>query len=248
MGCELNLCVCTDTTSGGDMDAIVFDLDGTLYPHTNGYEAHVRSKIFEYMRLRLGVELGREEETWKPLFERHNQSLKGLREGGYQVNVEEYWEFIRKDDGRKLVPDERVQLSLSSMPCRKKVLLTNCNEKQAWEALCTLQLDRFFDEENVFGATFMGDHCKPEPIVFERMLERIEARPERCILIEDSLKNLKQGKNMGMTTVYVTGPDAKLTDSIKKELETHADAVVSECIYEELKQTIPSIFEASCHQ
>lgn len=226
------------------MDALIFDLDGTLYSHANGYEAHFRSKIFEYMRTKLGVEDGREEAIWKELFQVHNQSLKGLRAGGYVIDDEEYWEFIRGGTDEYLKPDARVHRAVEAMPCRRRVVFTNCNEKQAWKAICSLQLDKYFREEDVFGASFMGNHCKPEEVVFKKLLQAIDARPEKCAMFEDSLKNLKQAKAMGMTTIFVTGPQAQASDSVPQEATKYADAVVAECTFDELSRKIPTLFHA----
>lgn len=230
------------------MDALIFDLDGTLYSHANGYEDHFRSRIFEYMRTKLGVEEGREEAIWKKLFQAHNQSLKGLRAGGYLIEDEEYWEFIRGGSEEYLNPDPRVQRAVEAMPCRRRVVFTNCNEKQAWKAICALQLDKYFREEDVFGASFMGDHCKPEQVVFENLLQAIDARPRKCAMFEDSLKNLKQAKAMGMTTIFVTGPQATASESIQNEAAKYADAIVTECTYEELRREIPSLFDVHTQQ
>lgn len=63
---------------------------GTLYPNENGYEAHTRQNIYEFMHQRLGVPRDECKEVHAKLFAQTNQTLKALRDvGGYQFDQEE---------------------------------------------------------------------------------------------------------------------------------------------------------------
>lgn len=63
---------------------------GTLYPNENGYEAHTRQNIYEFMHQRLGVPRDECKEVHAKLFAQTNQTLKALRDvGGYQFDREE---------------------------------------------------------------------------------------------------------------------------------------------------------------
>jgi hypothetical protein len=73
------------------VDTILFDLDGTLYPIENGYEGHIRNRLLDYMNIRLGVPRQDAHAVWWKHFQIHNQSLKGLRAAGYQIDTEDYW-------------------------------------------------------------------------------------------------------------------------------------------------------------
>ncbi|KAK9819658.1 hypothetical protein WJX72_000858 [[Myrmecia] bisecta] len=184
-------------------DVLLFDLDGTLYPIANGYEAHVRSNLFDYMHQKLGVPRDQAEEVWRPLFRKHNQSLKGLRDGGYTIDAEEYWAFIRAGQERFLTRDDEVRRFLQSLP-QPKWVITNCDEKHAKIAVEALGLQDCF--QGVLGASFMGDSCKPARVVFEQVLKHLQADPQRTVMFEDSLKNLRMAKQLGMTTVLIAGP------------------------------------------
>lgn len=61
------------------------------------------------MRTRLGVPEGQEEATWRPLFQKYNQSLCALKAGGFQIQEDEYWDCLRAGAEDYLSPDKQVQ-------------------------------------------------------------------------------------------------------------------------------------------
>ncbi len=61
------------------------------------------------MRAKLGVPAGREEETWRPLFQKYNQSLRALKAGGFHILEDEYWDCLRAGAEDYLRPDKQVQ-------------------------------------------------------------------------------------------------------------------------------------------
>ena len=108
---------------------LLFDLDGTLYPTSNGYVTHVRKNLYEYMENTL--QIPEAEKAWLPLFQKYNQTLRGLKCSGYDVNVDEYWATTRQgaEGFIAAAPAELVDL-LRALP-QKKYVLTNCNELEA---------------------------------------------------------------------------------------------------------------------
>ena len=60
----------------------------------------------------------------------------------------------------------------------------------------------------IIGADSMGDVCKPEEAAFQRALEISGASPKTTAMFEDSFKNLRTAKKLGMTTILVAGETA----------------------------------------
>lgn len=54
----------------------------------------------------------------------------------------------------------------------------------------------------------MGDVCKPEKAAFQRAFEISGADPSTSAMFEDSFKNLRTAKALGMTTILVAGETA----------------------------------------
>jgi putative hydrolase of the HAD superfamily len=227
---------------------LLVDLDGTLYPIENGYEAYVRRNIFEFMHQELGVPSVEEaKRIWQPLFAKHNQSLKGLREGGFKFDTEQYWDFIRRDADKFLTPDPKVRACLQCLP-QTKWILTNCNEKHARIALEYLGLEDCF--EGVLGADFMGEQAKPQRAVFERALKHIGTQPQHCGMLEDSLKNLKQAKEMGIHTILVAGPTlleeaGGSLDSARLAAQHGVNAAITVLHEDELRQQMPHLWQTA---
>jgi putative hydrolase of the HAD superfamily len=53
---------------------------------------------------------------------------------------------------------------------------------------------------------------KPEPRIYELVLERLGVRAAECVFLDDLGINLKPARALGMTTIKVTDPDAALAE------------------------------------
>lgn len=186
---------------------LVFDLDGTLYDIDNGYLQHIRSNIFRMM-VGKGYSQNVEdaERLWHPLFKKHNQSFKGLREGGYPFEADEYWGNHRAGFEKFFSHEESLVQLLTSLP-HKKVIFTNCREKEAIQIMKIMGIDTCFDA--VYGSDFMGDVCKPQKESFEMLLEALQVSPENIIFFEDSVKNLCTAQQLGFQCVLIASATAK---------------------------------------
>lgn len=226
------------------IETLLFDLDGTLYPIENGYEDHVRENIFEFMHQKLGVPKEQCKPIWRPLFAKTNQSLKGLRVGGYKFDTEAYWDFIRGGREEYLKPDPKVRECLLALP-QQKWVFTNCNEKHARLALETLDLLDCF--EGVLGADFMGENAKPDVEAFQKVLTRIGAKASSTAMFEDSLRNLRQAKSLGMTTVLIQSKTmleetGYTLESAKGLSDPAVEVTIAAPYVSELKKHIPQLW------
>ncbi|CAM9388038.1 unnamed protein product [Scytosiphon promiscuus] len=224
------------------METLLFDLDGTLYPLDNGYHMHVRHNLWRFMSEKLGIE--EPEKVWRPLFQKYNQSAKGLRiGGGYEFDLDDYWTSIRAGapDFIKEAPPG-VKAALESLPQAEKYVFTNCNEKEAEEALALLGIRHHF--KGIFGANEMGDTCKPEKEAFLGGGTASKAlRGKRGVMFEDSFKNLVTAKSLGMSTVFIPSETEREEGVSAAQLET-VDAVVRDVSEDELRAKAPWLWGA----
>jgi putative hydrolase of the HAD superfamily len=73
-------------------------------------------------------------------------------------------------------------------------------------ALKEMALDNFFAEDRLFAVDDVLPHCKPEPEAFELILKSLNGvKPEECIMVEDSMKNTRAAKALGLKTVLIAG-------------------------------------------
>ena len=118
---------------------------------------------------------------------------------------------------------------------QKKYIFTNCNEIQARSALECLGVADCF--EGIFGASFMGEYCKPNPIVFQRIFDHLNITdPSTTCLFEDSFKNLVTASSLGMATVLIesmTAIEEGVTDADRQQVNcvlpslSDADALIT---------------------
>ncbi len=184
------------------------------------------------------------EEVWKPIFAKYNQTKRGLKAEGMIFDEEEYWEFHRSGVELFLTKDESLRSVLQSLP-QKKYLFTNCHEKQALTALKCLGVDDCFD--GVFGAAFMGDHCKPEEIVYHQIIQLLRIdQASKVVLFEDSYKNLVTASRLGMKTVFIesiTAEEEGVSSSDKLILSSILSNLSDNSTISQLKSDLPELFE-----
>lgn len=188
------------------IECLLFDLDGTLYDISNGYMQRIRENLF-----RLMVEKGfastveDAESIWRPLFKTHNQSFKGLREGGYLIDQDEHWEKHRDGMEEFFAADDALRKLLLELPHRK-IIFTNCREKEAIQIMKLMNIHDCFDK--VYGADFMGDICKPQKESFEMVLADMDTAPQHILYFEDSVKNLRTAEQLGLQCVLISSETA----------------------------------------
>mmetsp|Transcript_19488 Transcript_19488/g.29410 ORF Transcript_19488/g.29410 Transcript_19488/m.29410 type:complete len:163 (-) Transcript_19488:165-653(-) len=70
-------------------------------------------------------------------------------------------------------------------------------------------LAQYFEPNKLFGVTDVLPHCKPDKSSFELVLNKVGALPEQCIMVEDSMKNIRAAKSLGMKTILIMGKGRK---------------------------------------
>lgn len=231
-------------TATAAYDALIFDLDGVCYDAANGYLAHVRQRQRVFLVERYGMTMEEATETRKRAFDAASQCFKGLKDLGFEIEQEDFTAFCRAGCEEFMTRDEALLGMLREMPYRK-VILTNTSETQGFKVLKCLGLDVAGDPfERVYGGLFCAPVCKPQREAFEKVLDDMgNVDPNRCVMFEDSFKNLKTAKDMGMTTVFVRtvgGIDPVPSD---EELDAYCDAVVDRLDRAQLVAQLPDLFK-----
>merc|ERR1712176_574081 len=76
-----------------------------------------------------------------------------------------------------------------------------------------LGLRSLFSDTCVFGVEDVMPACKPEAEAFQKVFKAIGTAPERAVMFEDSMKNVRACKALGMHTVLIdeSAGDERLT-------------------------------------
>jgi putative hydrolase of the HAD superfamily len=88
-----------------------------------------------------------------------------------------------------------------------KILLTNAPTIYARDVVRHIGLHRHFAEHIPIESMVVHRTLRPKPsrLMLRQLLARRGLRARDCVLVEDTLSNLKSAKSLGMRTVWFTG-------------------------------------------
>eukprot|EP00978_Attheya_sp_CCMP212_P020688 scaffold59513_cov50-Attheya_sp.AAC.3 len=239
----------TSTTINSAINVLLFDLDGTLYDLSCGYENEIHSNIFKFMAESTGGKFDEiatvedAELVWQPIFEKYNLTKRGLLGEGYVFDSHAYDKFVRRGASKYISQDHQLRVFLESLPGRK-VIFTNAPESSANEILGLLGVvDQF---EAVLGTEFMQNKvCKPERKAFEMVLTHLGIEPcdyHRVVYFEDSFKNLLVGADLGFKTVFIKSATLINEGRTEEEL-SRFDSVLERKVGMSLRKKMPNLWE-----
>lgn len=229
------------------IDTLLFDLDGTLYPVECGYQDAFRENLYRFIydELQLPRELDAKAE-FKKMFAKYNQALRALRapDAPWPIkdfDVDAFYRAFRAGADKYLTVDPEVVQALRSLKGYRKYVFTNTHEQCARDCLPLLGLDEEGLFDGIVGCKQMGTVCKPEPEAFSIALAacgRADA-PSRCAFFEDSFKNLKTAKALGITTVFIVSDTAEEEGVQRATYEQTCDACLPKITVATLQERCP---------
>ncbi len=149
---------------------------------------------------RLGLHVEEVGKTRDSFLKTHGTTLNALRRY-FKVDPDEFLAFVHDIP---LVEYLHYEPLLDQMLGRlkvRKIVFTNSDSRHARRVLTQLGIIHHF--ESILDIHFLEFMNKPHQRAYLKVLEEISARPEECILVEDSLVNLLPAGKLGMTTVMV---------------------------------------------
>jgi putative hydrolase of the HAD superfamily len=179
---------------------ILFDLDETIYRADTGLMDLMSRRISDYMISRLGMDSETVNELRSRYYEKYGTTSRGLYLH-HDVDSEDYFHFVHDVPVESfLKPDGRLDRMLAALE-PEKVIFTNATAEHARRVLQALGIERHFSR--IIDIRDLGHIPKPNIEAYQKALKLLDARPEECMLVEDRPRNLKPGKELGMTTVLV---------------------------------------------
>ena len=189
----------------------LFDLDNTLHDASHAIFPAISANMNVYLARVLGaggapatieaVNAARMD-YWK----RYGATLLGMMRHHAVQPAHFLHETHHLADLRGMMRAERgLSRLLRSLPGRK-ILLTNAPTRYSHDVMQHLRLARHFDHHIAIEDMHVHRQLRPKPstLMLRRLLRRHRADPRRCILVEDTLENLRGAKRLGLRTVWVT--------------------------------------------
>ena len=189
----------------------LFDLDNTLHNASHAIFPAINANMNAYLAKVLGDgETPADAETVNAVrldyWKRYGATLLGMIKH-HDVRMDDFLhEAHLFNDLHAMIRAERgLGRLLRRLPGRK-ILLTNAPRRYSREVMRHLGLHRHFARHVAIESMRIHGQLRPKPS--KQLLRHIVARegtaPRRCVLVEDTVDNLRAAKAIGMRTVWVT--------------------------------------------
>lgn len=182
------------------MNFILFDLDNTLYSPDRQVFALIDKRINSYMHEVVGIPLEQVDELRRLYWQRYGVTMQGLMRH-HRVDPEDYLSYVHDIDvPSRLHPDPVLRQALQALP-QRRVVFTNSSVCHSERVLQALDLADLFEE--IYDIRVAGYRPKPYPEPYRAVLDHLGTEAGNCIMVEDTVENLRTAKRFGMGTVLV---------------------------------------------
>jgi len=180
----------------------LFDLDDTLHDASAHIFPHISRSMTAYICQHLCVDEGEATRLRQTYWARYGATLLGLiRHHG--TDPAHFLHHTHQIPGlQRIVSAERgLKAVLARLPGRK-IVFSNAPLEYAQAVLAIIGIRRCFDA--VYSIEQLRYQPKPALAAFRRLLRAEGLAARSCIMVEDTLCNLKSAKRLGMKTVWVS--------------------------------------------
>ncbi len=189
-----------------------FDLDNTLHDASHEVFPAINANMNTYIAAVLGdsglpADAAAVNAARIGYLRRYGATLLGMVRH-HQVHPAHFLEAVHRFDDLSgmLRAESGLGRHLARLP-GAKVLLTNAPHAYSTAVVRHFGLQHHFGHHIAIEAMQVHRHLRPKPSksLLRRLLARHRMPAHRCILVEDTLANLKAAKSLGMRTVWITG-------------------------------------------
>ena len=179
----------------------IFDLDNTLHDAGAHVFPHINRSMTAYLEAHLGISEQDANALRQNYWQRYGATLKGMMchhgtDPAHFLHHTHQFSELQK----MVLYAPRLRHVLHGLPGRK-ILFSNAPEIYAREVLRLLKIADLFDD--VFAMEQIDYRPKPDHYGYRRLLKKHRLKAAQCVMVEDSLENLKAAKRLGMRTVWV---------------------------------------------
>jgi len=181
--------------------AWIFDLDNTLHNASPHIFPHINRAMNAYLQAHLGLDEAAAGELRRHYWHRYGATLLGLMRHHATDPKHFLWhthQFPALE--RMLVREPQLRSTIRRLPGRKYVF-SNSPVHYSRAVLRALSIADLFHD--VFSIEQTRYRPKPDTYGFLRLCRVNHLKPQRCIMVEDSIENLRTAKRLGMKTVWV---------------------------------------------
>ena len=180
----------------------IFDLDNTVYDINAGVFEKISSRITDFIITALSVTKEEANIVRSNMYKKYGLTLTGLMRE-YGIAPDEYLDYIHDVTHPELKYDEQLKLNLKNLTGRK-FIYTNASKNHSKNILSVMGIEAEFEKILDIKATKYVP--KPDPKSYNIMLKAFGISGDQIgnsIFIEDTAKNLRPAKSLGIKTVWI---------------------------------------------
>ena len=180
----------------------IFDLDNTVYDINAGVFEKISSRITDFIITALSVTKEEANIVRSNMYKKYGLTLTGLMRE-YGIAPDEYLDYIHDVSHPELKYDEQLKLNLKNLKGRK-FIYTNASKNHSKNILSVMGIEAEFEKILDIKATQYLP--KPDPKSYNIMLKAFGISGDQIgnsIFIEDTAKNLRPAKSLGIKTVWI---------------------------------------------
>ena len=180
----------------------IFDLDNTLHNASPHIFPHISRSMTDYLKTHLQLDEAAANGLRMQYWQRYGATLTGLVKHHDTDPRHFLWHTHQFPALHEMIMSEKgLRHGLKRLPGRK-VVFSNAPAHYANAVLRLLKITTMF--EAVYAVESTRFRPKPDSYGFRRIFRQMRVIPNQCIMVEDSLENLKIAKKLGMKTVWVS--------------------------------------------
>ena len=194
-----------DVAKAGGERVWLFDLDNTLHDAGAWIFGQMNDTMQAYVVQTMGIDAAEADALRAQYWRRYGSTMLGLvRHHG--VRPAHFLRETHRLPGlEERVSGHRHDLAAVARLRGRRVVLTNAPRAYAMRVLGALGIVQLFDEVLAIEDMTMFGHWRPKPDrrMLRHVARRLGVHPSRCVLVEDSLKNIVAARSIGMQAVWM---------------------------------------------
>ena len=187
------------------MNAVLFDLDNTLYNPAHDLFSLIDVRINRFMRDVAEIPHAEVDGLRRRYWQNYGATLQGLIRH-HDIDPESYLDYVHDVDvTTRIKPDHDLRSNLAKLqtPC---YIFTNGSHQHAERVTRALGIAELF--VGIFDIRIAAYQPKPNPEPYHGVLQALGIPAAECVMIEDSSANLRQAGELGMKTILVQSGQA----------------------------------------
>lgn len=180
----------------------IFDLDNTLHNASPHIFPHINRAMTDYIKRHLDLDEPGAGALRRDYWQRYGATLLGLIRHHDTDPRHFLWHTHQFADLPRMVVREPLLRHTLRRLRGRKYLFSNAPRHYALAVLRVLGITDLF--EAVYSIERVNFRPKPDTRGFLQLCRAHQLQPRRCIMVEDTLENLRTAKRLGMKTVWVS--------------------------------------------